>query len=92
MRMWYKIKRMVKDPGSPQVLRVQRMENGHVCEYNNKEEVEQVVQEECEVRFNLPHKAPVMKHALANKLRYLEDEEIAKIRVEGTYEIPTDLD
>ena len=62
-RMWYKIKRMVKDPGSPQVLRVQRMENRHVCEYNNKEEVEQVVQEKCEMRFNLANKAPVMKRA-----------------------------
>ena len=92
MRMWYKIKRMVKDPGSPQVLRVQRIENRHVCEYNKKEEVEQVVQEECEVRLNLADKAPVIKHALANKLRYLEDEEIAKTIVEGTYEVPTDLD
>ena len=33
-----------------------------------------------------------MKHALANKLRYLEDEELAKSIVEGTYKTPTDLD
>ena len=92
MRMWYTIKRTVKDPRNPQVLRVQRVEDGRVCEYKAKEEVEQVVQEECKVRFYLAHKALVMKHSLANTLRYLEDEELAKSIVEGTYEIPIDLD
>ena len=74
VRMWHTIKRTVKDPRSPQVLRVQRVEDCRVCEYRTKEEVEQVVQEECEVRFNLAHKAPIMKHTLANELGYLEDE------------------
>ena len=92
MRMWYTIKRTVKDPRSPQVLTVQRVEDGKVCEYKVKEEVEQVVQEECKVRFNLAHKAPEMKHVLANKLRYLANEELAKSIVEGTYKIPTNLD
>ena len=59
------IKRTVKDPKSPQVLKVQRVKNGIVREYNSKEDVEQVVQEECEIRFNLAHKALLMKHALA---------------------------
>ena len=40
----------------------------------------------------MAHKAPVTKHALANKLRDLEDEELAKFILEGTYEIPTALD
>ena len=86
------IKRTVKDPKSPQVLKVQRVENGIVQEYNSKEDVEQVVQEGCKTRFNLAHKAPIMKHALAKRLRYLEDEEIARAITEGTYDIPTDLD
>ena len=58
------IKRTVKGPKSPQVLKVQRVENGIVQEYNSKEDVEQVVQEECEIRSNLANKAPIMKHAL----------------------------
>ena len=33
-----------------------------------------------------------MKHFLAGKLRYLEDEEIAKAIVDGTYDIPPELD
>ena len=61
------IKHTVKDPKSPQVLKVQRVENGIVQEYNSKEDVEQVVQEECESRSNLVHKAPIMKHALGKK-------------------------
>ena len=33
-----------------------------------------------------------MKHLLAGKLRYLEDESIAKAIVDGTCEIPPELD
>ena len=54
--------------------------------------MEQIVQEECKARFTLAHRAPVMKNSLAKRLRYLEDEEIAKAIIEGTYDIPPDLD
>ena len=50
------------------------------------------MQKECEIRFNLTHKVPIIKHNLAKKLRYLEDEGIAKAITGGSYEIPTDLD
>ena len=33
-----------------------------------------------------------MKHYLVGKLRYLEDEDIARVIVDGTYEIPPELD
>ena len=33
-----------------------------------------------------------MKSLLGNKLRYLSDEELAKTIVDGTYDIPADLD
>ena len=33
-----------------------------------------------------------MKHKLGVKLRYLSDEEVARSIIEGTYDIPTDLD
>ena len=83
---------MVKDPRSSQVLKVQRVEHGVVCEYTTKEEVERVVQEECETRFAPAHNAPIMKHSLAGKLRYLEDKNIAKAIVDRIYEIPPHLD
>ena len=75
-----------------QVLRVQRLEHGEVCEYRSKEYIERVVQEEREARFTLAHDAPIMKHSLVGKLRYLEDEDVARAIVDGTYEIPPELD
>lgn len=33
----------------------------------------------------LAHSAPVMKHPIAKWLRYLEDKEVAKAIVDGTY-------
>ena len=51
-----------------------------------------MIQEECEARFTLAHNAPIMKHSLAGKLRYLEDEDAAVAIVDGTYEIPLELD
>ena len=46
VKMWTNIKYVVKDPRSSQVLKVQRLEHGAVCEYTNKEDLERVVQEE----------------------------------------------
>ena len=91
-KTWTNIKYVVRDPRSSQVLRVQRLEHGEVCEYTSKEDIERVVQEECEARFTLAHNAPIMKHSLAGKLRYLEDEDVARAIVDGTYEIPPELD
>ena len=43
-------------------------------------------------RFTMAHSAPIMKHFLGDKLRYLSDRDIASQIIEGTYDIPTDLD
>ena len=90
--MWTNIKYVVKDPCSSQVLKVKRLEYGVVCEYISKEEIERVVQEECEARFTLAHNGSITKHSLAGELRYLEDEDVARAIVDGTYEIPPELD
>ena len=91
VKMWTNSKYVVKDPRRSQALKVQRIEHGVVCKYTTKAEVERVVQEECETRFTLAHDAPIMKHSLAGKLRYLEDKDIARAIVDGTYEIPPEL-
>ena len=92
IKMWTNIKHVAKYPRSSQVLKVQRLEHGVVCEYTSKEEIERVVQEECEARFTLAHNVPIMKHSLAGTLRYLKDEDMARAIVDGTYEIPPELD
>jgi hypothetical protein len=53
--MWYLIKRTVKNPANPSVLRVQRVVKGEVKEYIMQEDVEQAIQRECEIRFTLAH-------------------------------------
>ena len=90
--MWYLIKRTVKDPASPSVLKVQRVVDSEVEEYTVQEDVEQAIQRECEIRFTLAHSAPIMKSLLGERLRYLSDESLAKSIITGTYEIPMDLD
>ncbi len=72
--MWYLIKRTVKDPHSPSVLKVQRVVEGEIKEYTVQEDVEHAIQRECEVRFSLAHSAPIMNSLLEEKLRYLSDE------------------
>jgi hypothetical protein len=91
-RMWYLIKRTVKNPQSPSVLRVQQMADGKIREYTRQEDVELAIQRECEARFTLAHSAPVMSSLLGERLHYLSDGELARSIIEGTYVIPADMD
>jgi hypothetical protein len=90
--MWYLIKRTVKDPANPSVLRVQRVVNGEVKDYIVQEDAEQAIQRECEIRFTLAHSAPIMKSLIGDWLRYLSDKSLARSIVMGPYEFPSDLD
>jgi hypothetical protein len=83
-RMWFLIKRTVKDPQSPSVLRVQRVVNGEVTEYVVQEDVEQAIQRECEIRFSLAHSALIMTTLLGECLRYLLDETLARSIITST--------
>jgi hypothetical protein len=84
-RMWYIIKRIIKDPRSPSVLRVQRVIEGEVNEFNEQEEVEHAIQREYEIRFSLAHSAPIMNTLLGERLRYLSDKTPAQSIITGTY-------
>jgi hypothetical protein len=61
-RMWYLIKQTAKDPQSPSVLKVQRVINGKVKEYEVQEDVKNAIQQECKVCFSLAHSVGVMPH------------------------------
>ena len=84
--MWYLIKRTVKDPRSLSVRKVQRVIDGETNEYTIQEDMENVIQRECEFRFSLSHSAPIMTMLLGNQLRYLGDEDLARSIVTGTYD------
>ncbi len=90
--MWYLIKRTVKDPHSPSVLKVQRVLGGDTKEYTIQEDIENAIQRECEIRLSLAHSAPIMSTLLGHRLRYLGNKELARLIITGTYDIPTNLD
>ena len=91
-KSWSLIKRTVSDPRSPSVLKIQKVVDGEVLEYSEQEDIEKVIQDECEVRFTLAHSAPIMTTLLGERLRYLEDKEVARQIITGTFEIPDDID
>ncbi len=76
-RMWYLIKRTVKDPHSPSILRVQRVVEGEIKEYTVQDEIKHAIQRECKICFSLAHSAPIMKTLLGERLRYLSDKALA---------------
>jgi hypothetical protein len=92
-RMWYLIKRTVKDPHSPSVLKVQRVVvEGKTQEYEVQKDVENAIQRECKIRFSLAHSAPIMMTLLGKRLCYLSKEALARAVITKTYNIPSDMD
>ncbi len=90
--MWHLIKRTIKDPHSPSVLKIQQVLGGKTKEYIVQEDMENAIQKECGIRFSLAHSAPIMSTLLGDRLRYLEDEELARSIITGTFYILAILD
>ncbi len=63
--MQYLIKQTVRDPQSPSILKLQRVINREVQEYETKEDVKNAIQRECKVCFSLAHSAPIMSTLLS---------------------------
>ncbi len=57
-----------------------------------QEDIENAIQQECEIRFLLAHSAPIMTTLLGEQLQYLSDKELAKSIITGKYKIPSDMD
>ena len=90
--MWASIKRVIKDPPTRSVMRVERMVNNQIIKFTTQEEVEMAIQAECSDQLTLAHSAPIMGTLLRERLRYLADENIAKEIITGIYKIPTGID
>jgi hypothetical protein len=90
--MWCLIKQTVRDPQSPSVLKVQRVINGKIQEYEVQEDVKKAIQQECKIQLSLSHSAPIMMTLLGKQLRYLSDKSLAQAIITGTFEIPSDID
>jgi hypothetical protein len=91
-RMWYLIKRTVKDLHSPSILRVHRVEEGGVKEKTAQEEAKHAIQCKYKISFSLAHSAPFMTTLLGERLSYLSDKALARSIIMGTYKIPSDME
>ena len=92
-KMWYHIKRIVKDSFRGAILEIEvHDDDGGIVRLDSKDDVEAAIQRECEVRFQLGHSAPITTSLLAEDLRYLSDSSIAEKIIRGEYDIPDGLD
>ena len=67
-RVWWYIKRVVKDPATPPLLKVTRMVGNKEKEYEGQADVEGALQTTLEARFTFAHNVPIMKHYLGHQL------------------------
>jgi hypothetical protein len=88
--MWQQLSFTFNDNGgrSNAVTRVERLENGEVVEYTDKEEIEQVVREMTQDRFTLASSSPLCNGLLGEELGYIADTEVARQILEGTFVPP----
>ncbi len=91
-RMWCLRKCTVKKTHIGSVLKVQRIVDGEVKEYEVQEDIINTIQRECKARFSLAHSAPITNIVLGEQLRYLMDKALAQSIITGTYEIHSDMD
>ena len=89
---WRSLQKTTKDPPSPPLLKVQTREGNQICTHSDRASLETGIQGTCMGRLTKAHSAPIMKQFLGDKLCYLSDRDVASQIIEGTYDIPTDLD
>ena len=91
-RVWYVINRALDDPRLGATLKVQKMVNGEVTAITDKEDMNAEIQQVTEKRFDLAHSAKISLSSLKDKLGYLSDTEFAKELLDGSVDIPSDVD
>jgi hypothetical protein len=91
-RMWYFITRVTDNSKSGGVLRDEQYVNGELETITEQEGMVSCVQEETEFRFILAHSAKIPNTALAEKLGYLSDAQVAEALITGKMDIPKDVD
>lgn len=90
--VWKRIKRVTNTSTSRACLEVQVKKGDHTFSFTSKTEMEQAIQHEIKSRFALGNSAPISRTLLGEELKYLSDANVAFSIIEGTYEIPEDLD
>ncbi len=92
-KMWYFIRRAMNDPKGKPIVYPQKLDaSGNVIEATDQDEAEQMIFEENEYRFQLATEAPISSTMLIEQLGYLADSDIAKQIIEGSFDIPDEVD
>ena len=92
-KMWYFINRSQKDPrsGAPHIVQ-RETPLGGTEDSTCKEDTEGFIFDTIEYRFQLANDAPISKTMLIDQLGHLADTDIAQQIVEGSFEIPDEID
>ena len=91
--MWFQIGRAMKGPRGGATMTVQKMTaDGLVKESTTQGETEEVIFKETGYRFQLAMDAPISSTDLLSNLGNLADMEISQQMIEGTFDIPEEID
>ena len=90
--IWKRIKRAISTSTSRACMEVQVKEGANIVSYSSKQDIEQAIQHEIKARFALGNSAPISRSLLGDDLKYLSNSDVAFSIIEGTYQIPEDLD
>lgn len=90
--IWKRIKRATKTSTSRACLEVQVKNGQQTASYTSKQDIEKAIQHEIKSRFSLGNSAPISRTLLGDDLRYLSNAEVAFAIIEGTFQIPPDMD
>ena len=91
--MWYFINRAQKDPlsGAPHIVQ-REAPLGGTEDSTCKDNTEAYIVDTIEYRFQLANDAPISKTTLIDQLGHLANTDIAKQIVEGSFDIPDEVD
>lgn len=90
--IWKRIKRATNTSTSRACMEVQVKRGQVTTSYTSKPDIENAIQHEIKSRFALGNSAPISRSLLGEDLKYLANSEIAFAIIDGSFQIPDDLD
>ena len=90
--VWRRINKVTRPATGRSCMQVQVDNNGLTTTFQDKEDIEREIQQECASRFTLGHSAPISRSLLGEELGYFNNPDVAAQVLDGSYPIPDDMD
>ena len=90
--VWRRINKVTRPALGRSCMQVQVDNNGQTTTFQEKEDIEREIQQECASRFTLGHSAPISRSLLGDELNYFNNPAVAAQILDGSYPIPDDMD